>query len=86
MFIDEIVGEIVTSFAQESQKTVDAGKIWKQKLIPLLVVNKIFFDATIGWLWQTMESFLPCIRLIAPMPEGGPTPKVRAIPLHRAVH
>jgi hypothetical protein len=71
----EVVDAIIRVLGEDLRRTTPTPGKWKQHLVPLLAVSKNFFHASIDQLWESMDSFLPCIRLL-PSVEEVPSPKV----------
>ncbi|KAF6757942.1 hypothetical protein DFP72DRAFT_209482 [Ephemerocybe angulata] len=51
---------------------------WKRSLLPLLLVNRSFFNAASGQLWKDMHSFLPFAKLL-PSVYGTPILQTRCV-------
>ncbi|KAF6758046.1 hypothetical protein DFP72DRAFT_1167888 [Ephemerocybe angulata] len=71
----EILGNIVELFLGEKPERTGLpfrrapSPIWLRTLLPLLVVNRDFFHATVCSLWKDMHSFHPFIQLLPLMTE-----------------
>ena len=79
----EVVDAIIRLLSEDLQQTSPTPGKWKRHLVPLLVVSKNFFHASIDQLWESMDSFLPCIRLL-PSVEDVPSPDVSYILCHNS--
>ncbi|KAF5339164.1 hypothetical protein D9611_011235 [Ephemerocybe angulata] len=63
--LGNIVGILVEQLSKDESRSRNKGPpYWKRSLLPLLLVNRRFFNAAAGELWKDMHAFLPFARLL----------------------